>query len=74
MKFDLRTARLDRGETLASIAAATGVSRQTLMRMERHGSNPLAPTAKRLADHFGVPVTVVTGDEPWERHPLEPAA
>jgi transcriptional regulator with XRE-family HTH domain len=56
MRFDLRKARHARGETIATVAAGTGLSRHTLMRVEA-GSTPQAPTAKAIADYFGVPVS-----------------
>lgn len=67
MKFDLRAARLERGETIAAVVEATGVSRHTIMRIEQ-GATPQAPTAKKLAEHFEVPVAALYGE------PLEPAA
>jgi len=53
MKFDLHAERVNRGITIATLAAATGVSRATIIRLEA-GAKPQAPTAKRLADFFGV--------------------
>ena len=47
---------MNRGVTLRLLAEATGVSKATLIRLER-GGEPHATTAKRIADFFGVQVT-----------------
>lgn len=53
MIFDLRTERINRGLTVSALSEATGVARQTIRRLE-DGDVPQAPTAKKLADYFGV--------------------
>lgn len=64
MSFNLRDARMDSGLTILELAAKTGVSRSTLIRLEQ-GGRPTAPTAKRVAEWVGV-----SASELWP-HPLE---
>jgi transcriptional regulator with XRE-family HTH domain len=47
--FSLRRERFDRGLTLNDVARLTGVSRQTLIRIEQ-GAVPQATVAKAIAD------------------------
>lgn len=49
LPFSLRRERFDRGMTIGEVVAATGVSKQTLIRIEQ-GAVPSAPVAKAIAD------------------------
>lgn len=48
-----RQIRIDRGMTLSAVSVATGVSRQTITRVEE-GREAQAPTLKALGDFYGV--------------------
>jgi transcriptional regulator with XRE-family HTH domain len=48
--------RMERGESLSDVADALDMGRGTLAAFERGERNPQAPTVKRLAEHYGVPV------------------
>ena len=54
MSFDLRTERVNRGVTITKLAKRTGLSRQTIMRLES-GATPTAPTAYAIAKWIGRP-------------------
>jgi transcriptional regulator with XRE-family HTH domain len=56
MSLDLRTERMNRGVTIETLAAETGVSRATIIRLEQ-GATPQAPTAKRVAAFFDLKAT-----------------
>lgn len=62
---DVRNAyylRLDRGESVADVAIATGLSEDTVSDFERGVSRwPRTSTVKALADHFGVTARVLLG-------------
>lgn len=58
----LKLLRFERGLTLEAVAEATGVGRQTLMRLERGDTTkPSAPTVKALADFYEVSVSELLG-------------
>jgi transcriptional regulator with XRE-family HTH domain len=46
----LRRARFNAGLSLRELAEAAGVSVGTIVRLEKHGGEPQAATAKRVAD------------------------
>jgi transcriptional regulator with XRE-family HTH domain len=52
-----RQLRLDRGLTVVAVAEATGVSRQTIARLEGECGDAYAPTLKALGDFYGVPAS-----------------
>jgi len=52
MKSSLRAERQARNESQADLAAAVGVSRQTINAIERDRYNPSLELAFKLADHF----------------------
>lgn len=56
----VRLLRYAKGLSQLEVAAASGVSRQTLVAVEG-GSEPSAPTAKALADFYDVPVERILG-------------
>lgn len=48
--------RLDRGESIAQVALATGVHADTISAIERgESARPRGSTIKKLADYYGVP-------------------
>jgi putative transcriptional regulator len=59
--------RAERGHTQEELAGAVGVSRQTIIAVERGTYNPSVALALRLARHFRVPVedvfTLTTHEE-----------
>jgi len=52
MKNDLRDRRADTDESQADLAAAVGVTRQTINAIERERYDPSLELAFALADHF----------------------
>ncbi|MFC4541217.1 helix-turn-helix transcriptional regulator [Halosolutus amylolyticus] len=52
MKCDIRDRREERGESQADLAAAVGVSRQTINAIERDRYDPSLELAFELAAHF----------------------
>lgn len=61
--------RLQRGDSLSDVADALDMGRGTLAAFERGERNPQAPTVKRLAEYYGVPVR-----ELFEERAAEPEA
>ena len=53
MKTDLAERRTERGESQAELAAAVGVSRQTINAIERDRYDPSLELAFKLATHYG---------------------
>lgn len=62
----LRRARFEMGLTINEVAAATAVSRATIMRLEA-GSTPTARVAKALADFYGLDVADMLTPDPQSR-------
>lgn len=61
----LKLLRYERGADLGEVAEATGLTRQTLGRLERGDTtHPSAATAKALADFYGMTVAELLGVEP----------
>lgn len=56
MTFDLKTARLNAGHTMSSLAALLDVHRNVIASLES-GRSVHPANAKKVADHFGVQVT-----------------
>ncbi|ELZ53498.1 MULTISPECIES: helix-turn-helix transcriptional regulator [Halorubrum] len=52
MRNDLRDRRAETGESQADLAAAVGVTRQTINAIERERYDPSLELAFDLADHF----------------------
>lgn len=66
MSFALRIAELRRqkGESLNDVAAAVGVSKAHIWQLERGTtSNPSMGLVTRLANHFGVTVASLAGED-----------
>ncbi|GJL87822.1 MAG: hypothetical protein DHS20C03_15310 [Minwuia thermotolerans] len=66
MSFALRIAELRRqkGESLNDVAAAVGVSKAHIWQLERGTtSNPSMALVTRLANHFGVTVASLAGED-----------
>ena len=61
--------RADRGWSLDQLTARSGVSKGVLVALEQGRSNPNLATLARIADAFGVPVTLLVdmGSEPGVR-------
>lgn len=59
LRNSLRRLRFDRGMTQEELALRTGVSRQTIMSIERGDTNPSVLLALKIAAAFGVSVTEV---------------
>jgi transcriptional regulator with XRE-family HTH domain len=56
----LRIRRLNAGKTIAEMAESTGLSRYTIMRLEGPSRvRAQAPTAKAVADFYGVQADVI---------------
>lgn len=55
----IRRLRFDHGMTQEELALRTGVSRQTIMSIERGQTNPSVLLAYKIAAAFGVPITDV---------------
>ena len=53
VKFDLRQARIDKGQTLAEASDEIGVGITVLLRAEK-GAFPRPGNALRIADYYGV--------------------
>ena len=53
MKNDIADRRAETGESQADLAAAVGVTRQTINAIERERYDPSLELAFDLADHFG---------------------
>jgi transcriptional regulator with XRE-family HTH domain len=65
--------RFERGLTQTDIADATGISRGTLSNLEK-GGEPSAPTARKLAQFYGLRVQQIMGAEPIARETPDVAA
>lgn len=52
MKNDLKERRAEAGESQADLAAAVGVTRQTINAIERDRYDPSLELAFELADHY----------------------
>ena len=59
LKNSIRRLRFDKGMTQEELALRTGVSRQTIMSIERGQTNPSVLLAFKIASAFGVQVTEV---------------
>jgi putative transcriptional regulator len=59
LKNAIKKLRFDRGMTQEELALRTGVSRQTIMSIERGQTNPSVLLAYKIAAAFSVPVTDV---------------
>lgn len=55
-RFNLRAERMNRGMSVNDLAAATGIDRKAITRLEG-GGGCYPATAKPIADYFGVKVT-----------------
>ncbi|GAA0718918.1 putative transcriptional regulator [Halorubrum trapanicum] len=53
MRNDISDRRAETGESQADLAAAVGVTRQTINAIERERYDPSLKLAFKLADHFG---------------------
>ncbi len=53
MRNDIRERRAETGESQADLAAAVGVTRQSINAIERGRYDPSLELAFALADHFG---------------------
>ncbi|GAA0554460.1 helix-turn-helix transcriptional regulator [Halorubrum ejinorense] len=53
MRNDISDRRAETGESQADLAAAVGVTRQTINAIERERYDPSLELAFELADHFG---------------------
>ncbi|WP_102145618.1 helix-turn-helix transcriptional regulator [Mycobacterium hubeiense] len=58
----IRAARINRGDTQADVAEAVGIHRTHLSAIEAGRENITVGTLYRLADHFGVPATLLLPD------------
>lgn len=56
MTFDLKTARINDGHSIRSLAAKLDVHQSSIAALER-GEAAHPATAKKIADHFKVKVT-----------------
>lgn len=56
---NIRRLRFEHGMTQEELALRTGVSRQTVMSIERGQTNPSVLLAYKIAAAFGVPITDV---------------
>ena len=70
----LADARAAQGLTLAQLAAASGVSRAMISRIERGESSPTAAVLGRLSAGLGVTISSLFADEPAALDPLLPEA
>lgn len=59
LRNSIRRLRFDKGMTQEELALRTGVSRQTIMSIERGQTNPSVLLAFKIAQAFAVPVTDV---------------
>jgi putative transcriptional regulator len=64
MRNRLRERRTERGWTQADLAAAVGVSRQTIVSLERGQYDPSLPLAFRLARIFGATIEELFTPDP----------
>ena len=62
MKNQVRELRIQRGLAQGQLAAAMGVSRQTINSIENERYTPSLPLAMALARHFGVTVEEMFDD------------
>jgi transcriptional regulator with XRE-family HTH domain len=61
----LNQLRLRKGESLQDVAAAVGVSKAHIWELEKGRSeNPSMGLVTRLAEHFGVSVAFLIGEDP----------
>ena len=67
MKNDLPALRAERGWTQAELAAAVGVSRQTIISIERGRFDPSLPLAFALAACFECSI-----EDVFRPHPINP--
>ncbi|WP_309627189.1 helix-turn-helix transcriptional regulator [Brevundimonas sp.] len=63
MNNHLRTLRADRGWSQADLAAALGVSRQTVNALETGRYDPSLPLAFKIARVFDRPIESIFSDE-----------
>jgi putative transcriptional regulator len=63
MNNHLRTLRADRGWSQADLAAALGVSRQTVNALETGRYDPSLPLAFKIARVFEQPIESIFSDE-----------
>lgn len=57
--------RLDKDESLQDVATAVGVSKAHIWEIEKgRADNPSMGLVTRLADHFGVSVAYLVGEDP----------
>ena len=57
--------RLKKGESLQDVATAAGVSKAHIWELEKgRAGNPSMALVTRLADHFGVSVAYLIGEDP----------
>lgn len=59
LRNSIRRLRFEHGMTQEELALRTGVSRQTVMSIERGQTNPSVLLAYKIAAAFGVPITQV---------------
>ena len=59
LRNSIRRLRFDRNMTQEELALRTGVSRQTIMSIERGQTNPSVLLAYKIAAAFDVPITEV---------------
>ncbi len=59
LRNNIRRLRFDRNMTQEELALRTGVSRQTIMSIERGQTNPSVLLAYKIAAAFDVPITEV---------------
>lgn len=59
LKNYIRTLRFERGMTQEELALRTGVSRQTIMSIERGATNPSVLLAYKISAALGSPITAV---------------
>ncbi len=57
--------RIDKGETLQQVADAVGVSKAHIWELEKgRTDNPSMALVTRLADHFGLSLATLVGEDP----------
>ena len=57
--------RLEKGETLQEVADAVGVSKAHIWELEKgRTDNPSMALVTRFADHFGLSLATLVGEEP----------
>jgi len=62
MKNRLEALRKERGVRQEDLAQALGVSRQTVISLEKGKYNPSLSLAFRLARYFGIPIEAIFDD------------